>query len=49
MYIIPLWVILHLFKNEYESHDDGTVKIKGLEKHKPLSNHKFAGRKLATN
>ena len=37
---------LHLFKNEYESHDGGTVKIKGLEKHKPLSNHKFAGRKL---
>jgi MFS superfamily sulfate permease-like transporter len=36
----------HLFKNDYESHDGGTVKIKGLEKHKPLSNHEFAGRKL---
>jgi len=38
---------LHLFKNEYESVDGGTVKIKGLEKHKPLSDHEFAGRKLA--
>lgn len=37
---------LHLFKNDYESHDGGTVKIIGLEEHKPLSNHEFAGRKL---
>jgi len=38
---------LHHFKNDYEAVDGGTVKIKGLEKHKPLSKHQFSGRKIA--
>jgi MFS superfamily sulfate permease-like transporter len=35
---------LHHFKEEYEQ-QGGKVRIKGLEKHKPLSNHHFASRK----
>jgi hypothetical protein len=40
---------LHHFQHEYESVDNGTVKIIGLEKHKPTSNHEFAARKLQAN
>ncbi|WP_366186872.1 SulP family inorganic anion transporter [Flavobacterium ovatum] len=36
---------LEHFKHDYES-NGGTVKIIGLEKHKPLSDHDLAGRKL---
>ena len=36
---------LHLFKHDYESIDNGTVTIKGLDKHQPLSSHELAGRK----
>ncbi len=35
---------LHHFKDAYEL-NGGKVRIKGLEKHKPLSGHKFASRK----
>ncbi|WP_296700448.1 SulP family inorganic anion transporter [Algoriphagus sp.] len=37
---------LHLFQHEYED-NGGTVKIIGLEKHKPASDHHLAARKLA--
>lgn len=37
---------LEHFKHDYES-QGGTVKIIGLENHKPLSDHELAGRKLA--
>lgn len=37
---------LQHFKHEYQSIDGGTVVIKGLEKHKPFSNHEHATRKL---
>ena len=36
---------LQHFKHDYEA-SGGTVTIKGLENHKPLSKHEFAGRKL---
>jgi MFS superfamily sulfate permease-like transporter len=36
---------LEHFKHDYEAISNGTVKIKGLEEHKPLSNHKYSGRK----
>ena len=36
---------LHHFQHDYESIDHGTVKIIGLDNHKPLSGHEFAGRK----
>jgi len=36
---------LEHFKNEYESNDNSTVKIVGLEKHKPLSEHPLSSRK----
>lgn len=37
---------LQHFKNDYESKDGGTVTIKGLDKHKALSGHELASRKL---
>lgn len=37
---------LEHFKHDYES-QGGTVRIIGLENHKPLSDHELAGRKLA--
>ncbi len=36
---------LHLFQHEYEE-NGGTVKIIGLENHKPVSSHHLAARKL---
>lgn len=38
---------LHHFQHDYENVDNGTVKIIGLENHRPLSAHEFAGRKVA--
>ncbi|MFN8345018.1 MAG: SulP family inorganic anion transporter [Spirosomataceae bacterium] len=38
---------LHHFQHEYESHG-GTVRIEGLEEHKPISKHEFAARKKQT-
>jgi len=35
---------LHLFQVNYEN-NGGTVKIIGIEGHKPFSKHEFAGRK----
>ena len=40
---------LHHFQHEYEGTDGGTVKIIGLENHKPTSEHEFAARKLQSN
>ena len=36
---------LEHFKHDYESYDNSTVKIVGLENHKPLSNHPLSSRK----
>lgn len=36
---------LEHFKHDYESYDNSTVKIIGLENHKPLSNHPLSSRK----
>lgn len=36
---------LEHFKHDYESNDNSTVTIIGLEKHKPLSDHPLSGRK----
>lgn len=36
---------LEHFKHDYESHDNSTVKIVGLDKHKPLSDHPLSSRK----
>lgn len=36
---------LEHFKHDYESQDGGTVTIKGLDEHQPLSEHKLAARK----
>jgi MFS superfamily sulfate permease-like transporter len=36
---------LEHFKNDYESNDNSTVTIVGLENHKPLSDHPLSGRK----
>jgi MFS superfamily sulfate permease-like transporter len=36
---------LEHFKNDYESNDNSTVAIVGLENHKPLSDHPLSGRK----
>lgn len=36
---------LEHFKHDYEAYDNSTVKIVGLENHKPLSNHPLSSRK----
>lgn len=36
---------LEHFKHDYESYDNSTVQIIGLENHKPLSNHPLSSRK----
>lgn len=36
---------LEHFKHDYESHDNSTVSVIGLEDHKPLSNHPLSSRK----
>lgn len=38
---------LHHFQHEYEQ-SGGSVKIKGLEEHKPVSDHSFAARKKSS-